>query len=225
MEKNKQPLSTVLCTKDVKELFEVHGNPKKVRVGLLLGTDKLCFTKILFSNYAENKNVPTFEEPEDLFGHFVFYAYEKKPLFKKQERKVLISPLGLNTVFALPAKFVRFENPLSGGRQIETIVLGEQPVNEKLFTQNAYGKDHDCILEKMVMQRIFLISRNAVTCTHDVLVNHFKWTSPDPWVPTYFTKKDCKEACFFVNHKPEIKKYYGISYPERPNLFGYHIEE
>lgn len=225
MEKNKQPLSTVLCTKDVKELFELHGNPKKIRIGLLLGTEKLCFTKILFSNYAENNNLPAFEEPEDLFGHFVFYAYEKKPLFKKQERKVLISPLGLNTVYAIPAKLVRFEKPLLKEEQTETIVLGEQQVNKELFTQNAYDADHTCILEKMVMKRVFLVSRNAATCTKDVLVNHFKWTHADGWVPTHFTMDDCKEACFFVNHKPEIKTCYGISYPRRPNLWGYVIDE
>jgi len=159
--------------------------------------------------------------------HFVFFALEKQKqsFFSRPTYRVFVWPLGFNAIFALPPESVVFERP-------------DQDATEKIFLKQAgeehpvckmnYGKkEHVCIFEKMQLFREFAVEEAKMTCTKDYVVHHFRWTEPDPWVREHFTLTDDKKPMFYLRNAPEYIPGWSVrlSYPSRPPLWGWEIDE
>ena len=205
---------SVITKDDIKKLFESFavGKIKKVRVG------KLHITDVFFPKFKETP-LAGYEE------QYAFFAIEKHKtsFFSRADYRIFIWPLGSNSVFAVPMESVSFEKPLA---DTKAPVLLEERINEhSLFKTKEYGREHECIFEKMCLKREFALEKAKAVCTKDFVIHHFRWTNPDGWVREHFTLQDDEAPMFLLRNEPKIPGGLRLSYPRRPDLWGHHIDE
>ena len=207
-------MDTITCN-DIKSIF------KSFSVGK--------FTKVKLGKISiVNEFYPILKQSglEQYEGHYAFYAFEKSAnIFLKAKWLVFILPLGADTIFVVPRTYVSFETPNDG--DTATILLSQQGKEHIVCTQTYANKEHSCFFEKMCILREFSLEATKIICTKDVVVHYFRWTEPDPWVKKHFTIKEEKKPMFFLRNEPkEIPGWsVQISYPPRPALWGYEVEE
>lgn len=204
----------VITKDDVQELFESFspGKIKKVRVGKLR-IDNVFYPRLKDSGLPEHE------------GKYAFYAIEKHSLsFFWVSYRIFIWPLGSHTVYAVEVGSVIFETPDKDTRV--SVLLKEQPLNKLLFKTEEYGREHECIIEKMCLHREFALEKKKITCTKDHLSYHYRWTNPDGWVREHFEIAREYEPMHFLRNEPVVLRGgVELTYPRRPDLWGHHIDE
>lgn len=160
-------------------------------------------------------------------GHYVFFALEKqKPsFFSKASYRVFLWSPNFEAVFALPVGSVSFETPMQNAT--ETMFLMQKGQEHALCKQSYGGQEHVCFFKKMELYREFAVEEAKMTCTKDFAVHYFRWTKPDPWVREHFRITENEEPMFYLRHDArEIPGWsVQLSYPSRPPLFGWEIDE
>ena len=162
-------------------------------------------------------------------GSYVFYAIDKLStgFFSKASRRILIWIPVSDMIFAVPVEAVSFEKPEQGAKQ--EFFIKREGEEEALCKTNCYDREHICFFEKMELYREFAIEEKVIEATKDILYQHFRWTNPDAWVREHFKIRDDYDPMYFLRNTMAQRKIPGwsvrISYPTRPALWGYHIEE
>lgn len=205
----------VINDEAVKELFNSYsiGKIKRVRVG------KLYIGNVFYTKFKDS-GLTAYEE------HYVFYALEKRKtsFFSAPTYRLFIWPVESNTIFYVPTDSVFCERPKKDSEIC--LLLSKEFENRSVCTEYAYNAKHKCILEKMCLYRSFAVSDKKIVALKDWVAFHCKWTKPDPWIrrqPTY--KKEYSPMYFLRNSPENVFNDLHPSYPQRPDLFGYEIDE
>ncbi len=214
----------MLATADIRDLLQSFCSEKiqKIKIG------KMHIVNAYFPQLKDSKLA-------GYDGHYVFYAPAKKSFFAKATQ-MFIWPLGAKNVFALPIASVTFAKPDKDAEEKiplpepEQVLFHNYSKEEVIDTAKPllialYGsKEHLCFFEKMELFRKFAVSKKKMICFRDYSVCHLRWTDPDAWVKEHFTVTDYKEPMYFLKHLPKVTSIQ-ISYPSRPPLWGYDIDE
>lgn len=203
-----------LAVADVQKIFQsfAEGKVKKVQIG------KMMIVNSFFSRLKGSKIV----ESE---GHYVFFGWEKQKtsFLRTKTTHVLVWPLGTE-VYVLPVESVYFEKPVKTAE--EKMLIRKDEGEKFLFKTASFynSKEHECFFKKMELYRKFAVEKDQMRCIKDGVVGYFRWTDPDPWVRENFTVEVKKDPMFFVRNEPGSMTHL-ISYPGRPALWGYEIDE
>ena len=159
--------------------------------------------------------------------HYVFFALEKQKqsFFSKPTYRIFVCPLEWNVIFALPLGSVVLEKPDQNSK--ETVFLTEKGEEHPVHKENYGGRERVCFFEKMQLFREFAVEEAKMTCIRDFVDHHFRWVKPDPWVRERFTITEDKDPMFYLRNEPtEIPGWsVRLSYPRRPPLWGWEIDE
>lgn len=200
----------VLATADIHKIMQGFSKEKVQRV-------KIGKMGIISTFFAQLKDfgLAGYEE------HYVFFAPVRKSFFHRA-MQILVWPLGAKKVFALPVGSVIFEKPVKGDKEAMLLKLEEN--ERKLFRCFGWGRKHDCFFKKTELWREFSVEKDKMVCSKDFSVSYFRWTDPDPWVKKDFHFVSDEKPMFFIRNEPRDLAY-RISYPSRPALWGYEIDE
>ncbi|MBO4294358.1 MAG: hypothetical protein J5896_02810 [Alphaproteobacteria bacterium] len=204
----------VIKPSDVKRLAQsmTAGKLKKAGIGRL---------------HIRNVFIPVFKKFVTLEGHYVFFVYEKQKtgLFSKAVWRVLIYSLGGEGLLAVPKESVFFEKPAPTAT--ERMLLKIKKLKYQLREENRYDRNHKLFYEKMELIRNFAVTTSQMVCSEDVVFHHLRWTNTDPWCPEKFTIRVEYEPMCWLRYNPvELKAPDGrLFYPDRPPLYGHHIDE